>query len=133
MFSIPESQFILTQGVPYLYRSPPGTVPALFRHSHGPPLPLRAAQVAPCLSLTLPRNAGDLFQMGKVFSRGRYSQVKGGKFTLFHLRHLKIPPCLGIWLHCSIFLKWPWQQRKVKRSSGGCIHILNLASKSGSM
>lgn len=129
MFSIPESQFILTQGVPCLYRSPPGMVPALFRHSHGPALPLRKQKwLHPSH-----RHCSGMQVISFRWFRGRYSQVKGAKFTLFHLRHLKISPCLGIWLSRSIFIKWSWQQRKAKHSSGGYVHILNLASKCNSM
>lgn len=65
---------------------------ARFRHGHSPPLTLTASELALFLSLLLPRNAVISFRQ----FRRRYSEMKGRKFTLLHLRHLKISPCLHI-------------------------------------
>lgn len=96
MFSILETENIDT-GNTLPFRSAPGMVPA----QSCPPLTLIVAEMASSLSLLLLTSAGDLLQMvyGKTVMR------EGKKFTLLHLRHLKIPTCFGIWLRCSNFLK----------------------------
>ena len=64
---------------------------------------------------------------------GRQSWEKGRNLPYFTLDIWKYPLALEYGCVAVIFLKRSWKSREVKHSSGRCIHILNLASKSDSM